>query len=480
MVEPATRESAPMNRFTVRGGFAWLLAVAGFAVGGRVISDNSLLTHLATGRLIVEQGRVPGADPYSRDFVGMAWTVQSWLASLVYSRTVELGGEPALRLLHGLLAALVMIGVWRLTAPARQLVVRAALALLPLLIGGSLWAPRPFMIGLIGLLVVLLVMRGSVRPWALVPAMYLWVNSHGSFPLALVLLGAAGVGFLIDERRLPAAHLRLAGWAVLGILLAGLNPVGPRLWWFPFMLLGRGDALEQVVEWAPPTFEKPVDYVYLVLLPLLMVAAKRGMPWADLMPAVGFFIMGLLAIRNMAPASLVVVAMAAPALADLVGRAVGDEHNRAARMLTVAGATGLAVSAVAVLTSPGLSLDRYPVDAVGYLEDHDLVPGDDVVIVHREGVGNYLTYRYGADANVFIDDRFDFYPIERTDDHLTLLYGGDYRDVLERNEADVVVWERDSTFTDWLDVQPGWDLAYRDDEWVVACRTAGTTAACGR
>ena len=96
--------------------------------------------------------------------------------------------------------------------------------------------------------------------------------------------------------------------------------------------------------------------------------------------------------------------------------------------------------------------------------------------MHREGVGNYLTYRYGAEAGVFIDDRFDFYPVDRTKDHLTLVYGGDYGDVLDRHRADVVVWERDSALTDWLDEEPGWDLAYRDDEWVVACRTGGPTA----
>lgn len=466
---------------TLSGGICWLFAVAGFAVGGTVIADNSLLTHLATGRLIVEQGQVPGTDPYSHDFAGMAWTVQSWLASLVYSRAVLVGGESVLRLIHGLLAALVMAGVWRLTAPARQLVVRVVLALVPLLIGGSLWSPRPFMFGLVGMVVVLMVIRGLVRPWALLPAMYLWVNAHGSFPLAFVLLGAATVGHVIDERRPPIAHLRLGAWMIGGILLAGINPIGPRLWWFPVMLLSKGEALEQVVEWAPPGFDKPVDYVYLGLLAVLIVAAKRGMPWADLLPAVGFFATGFLAIRNMAPASLVIVAMVAPTLADLVGRTVGDERGRPARMVTAAGMTGLAVSVIMVLNSPGLALDRYPVDAVDYLEDRALTPADGVVVVHREGVGNYLTYRYGAGAGVFIDDRFDFYPVERTKDQVTLLRGGDYRDVLDRHDAEIVVWERESAFTDWLDEEPSWDLAYRDDEWIVACRVTGPVAArCAR
>jgi hypothetical protein len=136
----------------------------------------------------------------------------------------------------------------------------------------------------------------------------------------------------------------------------------------------------------------------------------------------------------------------------------------------VAGAAGLVASGLAVMSSPGLSLDRYPVDAVSYLDDQDLMPSDMVVVVHREGVGNYLTYRYGPEARVFIDDRFDFYPLSQTADHLELLYGTDYAAVLDRHDADVVLWETDSSLGEWLDGTDGWTLAYVDDEWLVACR----------
>ncbi len=466
-----------VSTMSVAGGFGWLLAVAGFVVGGTIIADNSLLTHLATGSLIVDHGRVPDVDPYSLDFAGRSWTVQSWLASLIYARAVDMGGDHLLRLIHGLLASWVMVGVWRLTEPARELITRAGLSIVPLLIGGALWSPRPFMFGLVGLVVVLLVMNGSVRSWALLPTMYLWVNTHGSFPLALVLIGAAGAGWALDQRSLPVRHLRLAGWTVAGILLAGVNPVGPRLWWFPVMLLGRGEALDGVVEWAPPAFDRPVDFVYLALLVAVIAAARRGLGWEHLLPATAFLVAGLMAIRNMAPASIVVVAMVAPALSGVVGRSVGDEAGRAARMLTTAGLTGLVVSIVAVLGGEGLSFDRYPVDAVSYLEARDLTAADDVVVIHREGVGNYLTYRYGESAGVFIDDRFDFYPVERTRDHLVLVHGGDYGAVLDRHQAQIVIWERESALTDWLDGRPDWDLAYRDDEWVVACRATGSVVA---
>ena len=469
-----TDEIRPDGGFRLSQAVGLLVALAGFVLGAKIISDNSLLTHLATGDLMVSTGDVPDVDPYSRQFAGEPWTVQSWMASLVYSWVVRVAGEPGLRLLHGLLASAVALGVWRLTSPANELASRTALVLYPLLIGATFWSPRPLMFGLVCMTVVLLALQDMIRPWALLPTMWLWVNSHGSFPLAVVLLGAVVVGSLVDERRLLRRELELAGWVGAGILLGGINPIGPRLWWFPFQLLGRGEALERVVEWEPPNFERPAEYVYLVGVVIVVLAAKRGLPWAALLPALGFYATGFLAIRNIVPASVVVVVMTAPAMAGFAGSGLGNRGGILARGGVVAGATGLVVATFAVMLSPGLSLDRYPVEAVDYLDDRGLVAAEDVVVVHREGVGNYLTFRYGPDADVFIDDRFDFYPVSQTSDHLELLYGVDYEEVLDRHQADVVLWQVDSSMAEWLTDEPAWSLAFTDDEWLVACRRASS------
>ncbi|MDH3294780.1 MAG: hypothetical protein OER95_10730 [Acidimicrobiia bacterium] len=456
--------------FRLSQSIGLIVALSGFVVGARIIADNSLLTHLATGDLIVATAEVPDVDPYSRQFAGEPWTVQSWLASLVYSWTVRLAGTPGLRLVHGLAAWAVMAGCWRLTSPANQLAVRTGLTVFPLAIGATFWAPRPFMFALLGLVVVLLVLRGFARPWVLLPTMWMWVNSHGSFPLAVVLLGAVIVGSLIDHRRVPRRELAILAWTAAGIGVGGVNPVGLRLWWFPFQLLGRGEALERVVEWEPPNFERPAEYLYLVGALIIVIAARRRLPWADLLPALAFFAGGLLAIRNIVPASVVIVVMVAPALAGLIGAETGERRGVLARGGSLAALAGLLAAGFSVLVSPGLTLERYPVNAVGYLEDHGLVANDEVVVVHREGVGNYLTYRFGSRARVFIDDRFDFYPVSQTSDHVELLYGVDYDEVLDRHQADVVLWQTESGLADWLAETPDWSLAYTDEDWLVACR----------
>ena len=84
---------------------SWLLALVGFVVGARTITDNSFLTHLATGQLIIAGWSVPTVDPYAYSAAGAPWTVQSWLASLVYAGLDATAGGWAIRLLHGLVGA---------------------------------------------------------------------------------------------------------------------------------------------------------------------------------------------------------------------------------------------------------------------------------------------------------------------------------------------------------------------------------------
>ena len=70
---------------TLGGALGVLFVGAGAAIGLRSLADNSFLTHLATGRLILDSGSVPSHDPYTFTAAGEPWTVQSWLASLLYA-----------------------------------------------------------------------------------------------------------------------------------------------------------------------------------------------------------------------------------------------------------------------------------------------------------------------------------------------------------------------------------------------------------
>src|SRR5690606_3925218 len=148
--------------------------------GCRSLSDNSLFTHLATGRLILADG-IPTADPYSFTAPGEPWVVQSWLVSTVYALAERVAGLAAVRVLAGLLLGALLALAWRLTRPAGGLLVRVGLVVLVIGAGAPFWAPRPLLPGLVLFALVLVVTVERRDPRVLVPVMWVWVNSHGSY-----------------------------------------------------------------------------------------------------------------------------------------------------------------------------------------------------------------------------------------------------------------------------------------------------------
>jgi hypothetical protein len=466
---PAVLASGPGPELARSVG--WMLALIGFVVGARTIADNSFLTHLATGQLIAEGGRVPTVDPYSLVARGEPWTVQSWLVSVLYAwLDANLGGW-AIRLVNGGLGLGITLGLWRLVAPARQLVVRTGLVSLAVLTGTYLWPPRPLLFGLAALVLTLQVVQGLRPAWWLVPVFWFWVNCHGSFVLGLVLIGSVAAGAAIDRRQpLPRPELRLAALAVVGCLAGAVNPLGWRLLWFPVHLMGRGEALDRVAEWRAPTFRSVPEQLFASLLVLVVVAAARGGRWRALVPALAFFASGLLAVRNLGVASLVVVTMVAPSLAGLVGRLDGAVRSRLSRVVGAAAGAGLAAAVALVVLGAPVDLAGYPRDQVDWLEARSLVASDGVVLAQRETVGNYLTLRYGPEARVFMDDRFDFHPPDVIADHNALVMGGDMAGVLDRRRVDVVLWATGSPLERWLARDPAWDVVQRDHDWFIACR----------
>ncbi|MEZ5379126.1 MAG: hypothetical protein R2733_21690 [Acidimicrobiales bacterium] len=470
--EPSER---PMPGPSLGVALGLMFALLGFFIGSQVIADNSFFTHLANGRAFLDGKGIVRVDPYSFSATGEKVTVQSWLPTIIYAWLDANVGGFAIRLLNGALGALIAAGTWKLTQRLEQLLVRLALVGATLTVAAFMWGPRPTLFGLLGLVALLMVQQQMLPLWSLLPVMWLWVNSHGSFPLGLVAVGAIAVGAAIDHRRLPVHELRVLGWAGVGMLGGAISPLGFDLLWFPIHLMTRREALANVGEWSPPAFDEPLGLVLVAFVGLHIVAAARGARWSALLPGGIFLFASALAVRNIAPAMLVMALTLAPHLGFEIGTLTASMRGFIPRAVSITSVVGLCLGGVMVTGQAPVSLESFPVDEVSWLDDRDLVANPDVHLIHRDTVGNYLELRYGTDASVFVDDRFDFYPLDILDDHRSLFFGGDYREILDRYEADVVLWDGEGGFASWLAEAPEWRIAHRTDDWLIACR-AGSTA----
>ena len=240
--------------------FIWLFALVwGLWIGLKPLDDNSLFTHVATGRIIFQSG-FPHADPYLFTPHEPSWVVQSWLASVVYWTIVRTWAFAGLLTLTAALTAVLALLVVRLARPADGFIARALLVLVTLAVGAGAWAERPFMFGLIFLSITLIAADDGLDPRWLVPVMYLWVNMHGSFPLGLLALVLLWVGRRLDHED-GTTEWRCLKWAALGTALSVLNPYGPKLLVFPLFLLHRSDVLRHIIEWQAPTLQLGVGEV---------------------------------------------------------------------------------------------------------------------------------------------------------------------------------------------------------------------------
>jgi hypothetical protein len=85
-------------------------SVAAF-VASRPLTDNSFMTHLATGRLILERG-VPESNPFL--FTGTDFPVPSWWWSVLLGVTEVVAGPTGIRILTAVVAFAVGAALVRL------------------------------------------------------------------------------------------------------------------------------------------------------------------------------------------------------------------------------------------------------------------------------------------------------------------------------------------------------------------------------
>jgi hypothetical protein len=303
----------------------------------------------------------------------------------------------------------------------------------------------------------------------------MWVSSHGSFPLALLWLGARAVGEFADERRLPRESLRYLWGFLAGLVVAIANPLGFKLLSFPLTIQHKQSVFKTIVEWRSPDFQATAGLwtLFFVVLALVILLRSRAV-WRDVVPIVGFLALGLFAQRNLPLAAVVL----APALGRALRAAVPpttaarerrrDSPVNAAFLAVIV--LAMAVFTAGIYRSDAVSLRNYPVAAVSFLQRTGLRdPGHRVA--EQDVVGCYLDLRFGKRARTFVDDRYDMFPLRVSEDYASLLRGRpDSMRILERYRIDVVLWDRSLPLVTLLQASGKWRQVYRQHEWVVLQR----------
>lgn len=453
--------------------FIAAMVLFGFRLGARPIGDNSMFTHLRTGIDMARTGAIPRTDPYSYTAGGEHWVVQSWLPEWTYGWAHRLGGFKLVVLEQAVLIALLAWLVVRLARAGSPLRTTVA-GLCAVGVGTFLWTARPLLFGLICLALTMTIVERRRSMWLLVPVVWIWVNSHGSFPLGLAWLGARAVGEALDWRAWPREAWRYVGGFAAGLLASIANPLGLNLLAFPLTLRGKTEAFRHIIEWRSPDFSRGGGYFALTFICIsLLLLVRSRVAWRDAVPVVVFLAASLFAARNIGVLAVVLAPVLGRSLrrpeAPLPSpaRSMGNPRMNRAVLATILAA--FALFGASVLTTDPIDTVGYPVESVTWLEDQGLLAAPHR-IAHQEVVGNYMTLRYGTDVRVFIDDRVDMYPLALSQDYRVLLSGkAGSMDIIERRNIDLVLWGRDLPLVQIL-AASGWREVFGEKDYVVLQR----------
>jgi hypothetical protein len=461
--------------------FIAALALFGFRLGARPITDNSAFVHLRTGMRIAAGHGIPRTDPYSFTAHGARWVVQSWLPEWTYGVLHKLHGFRLVELEQAVLmgvCAWLIVRLARAGTPLRTMAAGAA----ALGVGSAYWTARPLMFGVLAFVLTATVVERRANPWWLVPITWVWVNSHGSFPLGVLWLGAIAVGAMCDARadggawRPPRVELRYFGTFVVGLLASALNPLGPRLLTFAVTVGQKREIFKSVREWHSPNFqgsEGMFTLIFLTLALVLLLRARRSLAWRDIIPSLGFLVLGLLALRNLPMLGVAIAPMLGRAMRPDPSAPAGAERTGSSfvnRVMAVVLLAAYLLFGINALTNGGVDAHAYPYQAVNFMQRHGLHSSAHRA-VEQDIIGCYLILRYGEDARVFIDDRVDMYPLDVSGEYEDLLQGHDNAlRILDRNKVDVILWDRTLPLVVIAKTSGQWHQVFAKAGWAVLVR----------
>ncbi|HEY7306976.1 MAG TPA: hypothetical protein VH601_22810 [Bryobacteraceae bacterium] len=466
---------------------ALLIVLMAFTVRPR-FGDPDLWWHLKTGEIIWNTHSIPRVDVFSFTAQGHPWIAQEWLSQVAIYGAWKLGGNTGLMLWLVVLSSLLVIGAYVLST------LYAGSCKLGFIAGMVTWlfstvglAIRPHMIGYLLLVCELLILyMGRWRDrrwfWALPPLFALWINCHGSFIFGLVVLAVVlgcsyfdfGLGLLVGDGWRKEERNMLAVAFALSVAALFVNPIGPKLIWYPFdVMLNQPLNVHTISEWQQPSFESLRGLGLLATAGLIfLVPLLRRSPLIlqELMlAAVGFGF----AVRH-ERMTIVFGILASPILCRLL-QGTWDRYRREQdRVLPNAIMLALLVPAIALIFPNSRNLQQQveknnPVKALEFVKRSRLSGR----MLNEYVYGGYLIWT-APERKVFVDGRADVYePAGVLAEYINWnQLQADPRTLLDKYNIKFCLLQRNSGLTHVLPLLPGWKMVFSDEMAAVFARQA--------
>ncbi len=481
-----------MRSLTIeRSAFIILFALL-FALAARIPVDTDTWWHLRSGEHTLTQGMIY-ADPFSFTKVDEPWINHSWGAQIILLAIWNLAGNFGLAIYVAALATAGMYLIYRMSPGSVYL--RAFTIVIGAAAAAVFWSPRPQMLSFFLSTLILYMLylhkhRKIDRLWLIPIIMGIWGNLHAGFSIGFIFLFGSIAGEILGNIFNPKGEASISWAGIRKLLIVTLasvaalviNPYGLQMLAVPFQTIGIGALQNFIQEWNSPNFHERQTWPFIALLLGLLGAAgmsKKRLDVTDFVLASGTAFMALLAGRNIAVFAVVATPILTAHLDSLLTergwviqpvRRVTPRMARLNIVLVTVVLLGALLKVLLVLDTKTVAQaqeDLLPVKVTEFLlENRPSGP-----MFNSYNWGGYLMY-FLPDEPVFVDGRTDLYG----DDFLTNVYvkaataSIGWQDILTQYGVRLAVIETDGSLARALRTEPGWQVAYEDEQAIVFTR----------
>ncbi len=461
--------------FLVMLTFLTLTLIFTLAHGG--IADPDIWWHLHNAEYLVQHHSLPRFDTYSFTVAGHAWINHEWLAEIPYYVGWRLLGLRGLDVVTFMILSLIFSGTLYLCYKESENYKAAIPACwCAVLLASVSFGPRTILFGYACLVLLLILLqrlrqKGNAPLWTIPLLFCVWVNTHGSWLLGLIIFSVVIVtgfvqgswGLVVAEAWTKAQRRQLLLTWGASIAALFVNPFGSRLVFYPFDLAFRQKLnVEHVAEWVSVNFHDQRGKIVIALLLVLFVSTLlRSRRWTLAEVAVVLFALysGLTYIRFLFLLGIVIAPVLAKIL-DFVPRYRAEKDTPVLNTFVIL----LMISGMVYFWPREAQLEasvreQYPVGAVSYLEAHP--PTGPLLNFYLWG--GYLNWR-DPQLKIFLDSRVDIFEYSGVlKEYLSLLALEDVDPILEKYKIRYVLFPKREPLTYVLQRDPKWKTIYSDE-----------------
>ncbi len=501
---------------------AFLALLAFTLLSVRLLSDAGIGWHIRCGQLILATHTVPRVDPFSSTMHGQQWFAWEWVFDVIVGWLDRAAGLNAVVLFAALIISGVYAWTFRLLL-RRGTNLFLALALMLLSTSAAMihFQARPHVLSWLFTLAWFWILESSAAQpgqapsstrarvlWFLPVQVLIWVNVHGGFLIGFVLLAIywldAAWNYLrsgrdrledILDRIQASQHFR--SLTLVGLIIAAvtlINPYGFKLHIHIYRYLSNRFLMDHIDEFQSPNFHYAAQkcFAALLLLTIVGLAARgRNASLSHILVVMFAIYSGLYASRNIPLSSILLVLVIGPWLSEaiegyagrrairqrflILGQSSANFFQRiqaveftlrghlwplAAVVLICSIAADGGVLGSAQLMNAHFDPKRFPVEAVSFLEKHE-VRGP---LLAPDYWGGYLIYRLYPKVQVVVDDRHDFYGEQFLKSYLKMIHAeAGWQEFLKQHPAQYVLVPKGSALESVLLENKGWTPFYSDD-----------------